>query len=95
MSNGEERRINLGTSQAFAYVMMLNCGRCPSLVFLDEVTGGSIDKAGVIGIYNMIFELAKDRQVFVTTHNENLLQMLQGCEAITLKKENDITVLVS
>lgn len=93
MSGGERRRINLAVSQAFAYVMMLNSGSCPSLVFLDEVTGGSIDRAGVSGIYNMIFELAKERQVLVTTHNENLMSLLQGCETITLKKENDITVL--
>jgi DNA repair exonuclease SbcCD ATPase subunit len=92
-SNGEQRRINLAVSQAFAYVMMLNCGKCPSLVFLDEITGGGIDKVGVIGVYNMIFELAKDRQVFVTTHNEHLSQMLQGCEKIHLRKSNDVTVL--
>jgi DNA repair exonuclease SbcCD ATPase subunit len=95
MSNGERRRINLAVSQAFSYVMMLNSGCCPSLVFLDEITGGGIDKAGIVGIYNMIFELAKERQVFVTTHNENLMSMLQGCETLTLKKENDITVLSS
>lgn len=92
-SNGERRRINLAVSQAFAYVMMLNSGSCPSLVFLDEITGGGIDRAGVVGVYNMIFELAKERQVFVTTHNENLISMLQGCEEIKLKKQNDITVL--
>lgn len=93
MSNGEKRRINLAVSQAFAHVMVLNSGTCPNLVFLDEVTGGGIDRAGINGIYNMIFELAKDRQVFVTTHNENLLSMLQGCEAITLRKSNDVSIL--
>jgi DNA repair exonuclease SbcCD ATPase subunit len=95
LSSGESQRGNLAVSQAFAYVMMLNSGSCPSLVFLDEVTGGGIDRCGVVGIYNMIFELAKERQVFVTTHNENLLNMLQGCERITLKKENDTTILVN
>jgi len=94
-SKGEGRRVNLSVSQAFAYVMMLNSGACPSLVFLDEITGGSVDRAGIVGIYNMIFELAKERQVFVTTHDENLLSMLQGCELIRLEKRNDITRLVS
>ncbi len=93
-SNGERRRINLAVSQAFAYVMMLNSGTCPSLVFLDEITGGGIDRAGVIGVYNMIFELAKERQVLVTTHNENLISMLQGCQEIKLRKKNDVTQLV-
>ena len=95
MSNGEKRRINLAVSQAFSYVMMLHSGSCPSLVFLDEITGGGIDRVGVIGVYNMVFELAKERQVFVTTHNENLLDMLEGCENITLCKRDDITKLVS
>lgn len=95
MSNGEIRRINLAVSQSFAYVMMLNSGCCPSIVFLDEITGGGIDKAGVPYVYNMIVELAKERQVFVTTHNDSLMGLLQGCENLTLKKENDVTRLVS
>lgn len=93
MSNGEKRRINLAVSQAFSYVMTIHSGCCPSLVFLDEVTGGGIDKVGVSGVYNMIFELAKERQVFVTTHNEILSEMLEGCENIVIKKQNDISVL--
>lgn len=95
MSNGERRRINLSASQSFAYIMILDSDNCPSVVFLDEITGGSIDRAGVYGVYNMIQELSKDRQVFVTTHNEFLMSLLQGCEKITLKKENDITILCS
>lgn len=94
LSNGERRRVNLAVSQAFAHVMSLNIGCCPSIVFLDEITGGGIDRAGVSGIYNMIFELAKERQVFVTTHNQYLLEMLQGCETLTLQKKDDITVLL-
>jgi DNA repair exonuclease SbcCD ATPase subunit len=94
MSNGEKQRINLAVSQGFAYVMILNSGHCPSFVFLDEVTGGSIDTAGVTGIYNMIYELAKERQVLVTTHNQALLRMLEGCENIKLVKSGDITTLV-
>ncbi len=92
MSGGERRRLNLAVSQAFAYVMMLSSGMCPSLVFLDEVTT-NIDQVGVVGVYNMIVELAKDRQVFITTHDQNLLEMLDGCELITLEKTNGFTSL--
>lgn len=95
LSNGETQRVNLAVSQSFAYVMMLNSGSCPSLVFLDEITGGGIDKSGVSGVFNMICELSKERQVFITTHNEYLLNMLDGYEEIVLEKENDITKLVS
>ena len=73
--------------------MMLNSGSCPSLVFLDEITGGGIDKSGVSGVFNMICELSKERQVFITTHNEYLLSMLDGYEEIVLEKEDDVTKL--
>lgn len=92
MSGGERRRLNLAVSQAFAHVMTLSSGTCPSLVFLDEVTT-NIDQVGVIGVYNMIMELAKDRQVFVTTHDQNLLEMLDGCELLTLEKNGGFTRL--
>ncbi len=92
LSNGQRRRLNLSVSQAFAYVMMLNCGASPSFVFLDEVTT-NIDQQGVVGIYNMICELAKEKQVFVTTHDHDLLSLLHGCSTINLKMENGITTL--
>lgn len=92
MSGGERRRLNLAVSQAFAHVMTLSSGTCPSLVFLDEVTT-NIDQMGVVGVYNMIMELAKDRQVFVTTHDQNLLEMLDGCELLTLEKSGGFTRL--
>jgi len=92
MSGGERRRLNLAVSQAFAHVMMLSSGMSPSLVFLDEVTT-NIDQIGVVGVYNMIVELAKDRQVFITTHDQNLLEMLDGCELINLEKRKGFTHL--
>lgn len=94
MSGGERRRLNLAVSQAFAHIMMLSSGSCPSLVFLDEVTS-NIDSNGVEGIHNMIFELSRDRQIFVTTHDQNLLDMLNGCEVISLHKRDGFTSLAS
>ena len=90
MSGGEKRRLNLAVSQAFAHVMMLNSVTCPNIVFLDEVTT-NIDQMGVVGVYNMIMELAKDRKVFITTHDQNLLEMLDGCELINLEKKDGFT----
>jgi DNA repair exonuclease SbcCD ATPase subunit len=92
MSGGERRRLNLAVSQAFAYVMTLSSGICPSIVFLDEVTT-NIDPIGVCGVYNMILELSKDRKVFITTHDQNLLDLLEGCELIKLEKRDGFTKL--
>ena len=94
MSMGEKRRLNLTVSQAFAHVMMLNTGCVPSCVFLDEVTT-NIDPIGVVGVYNMITELAKDRQVFVTTHDQSLLEMLKGCDEVHLVRKDGFTKLAA
>lgn len=93
MSGGQKQRMNLAVSQAFAHVMMLNIGTCPSLAFLDEVTT-NIDPIGVVGVYNMIIELAKERQVFVTTHDQDLLDMLEGCDEINLEMKDGFTKLI-
>lgn len=93
LSNGQKRRINLALSQAFAHVMSLNTGKSPSLVFLDEVSS-NIDPIGVEGIYNMICELSKDKQVFITTHDQDLLELLNGCQEINLVMEKGVTKLV-
>jgi chromosome segregation ATPase len=93
MSGGERRRINLAVSQAFAYIMMLSAGCSPSIVFLDEVTT-NVDPIGVEGIYRMIQELAREKQVFVTTHDQNLLEKLSGCDSLVLRKKDGFTKLV-
>lgn len=92
MSGGERRRLNLAVSQAFAHIMTLSSGICPSIVFLDEVTT-NIDPIGVIGVYSMISELSKDRKIFITTHDQNLLDLLQGCDLINLEKNEGFTTL--
>jgi len=93
MSGGERRRLNLAVSQAFSHIMMLTTGTCPSLIFLDEVTT-NIDPIGVQGVYNMIVELAKERQVLVTTHDQGLLELLDNFETINLEKKGGITRIV-
>jgi len=90
MSGGQRRRLNLSICQAFANIMMLNWGTYPSVIFLDEVSM-NMDEDGVEGIYQMICELAKDKQVFVIDHNKDLLNLLQGNDTINLEMKNEIT----
>jgi ABC-type multidrug transport system ATPase subunit len=74
--------------------MMVSTGTVPSVVFLDEVTT-NIDPLGVQGIYNMISELAEEKQVFVTTHDADLIRMLHGANTISLCHEKGITKMVN
>ena len=93
LSNGQKRRINLAVNQAFAHMMMLSHGISPNIIFLDEVTT-NIDQIGVQGIYNMICELSKEKKVFVTTHDSDLLSLLYGCETISLEMKNGETKIL-
>jgi len=93
MSGGQRRRLNLTISQSFAYIRELNSGASPSVVWLDEVTM-NMDEVGVEGIYRMVCELAKDKQVFVIDHNPVLLQMLDGCDTIQLEMKDEVTKMV-
>ncbi len=90
MSGGQRRRLNLTVSAAWAFVSAINSGATPSAIFLDEVTM-NVDLIGVLGIYRMICELAKEKQVFVIDHNESLLEMLSGCDTIQLEMKDEIS----
>jgi len=92
MSGGERRRLNLSVAAAFSKVQAITSGVVPNVLFLDEVTT-NVDAQGVMGIYRMITELARDRKVFVTTHDQNLLDLLTGCDVIFLQKKNGSTIL--
>lgn len=94
MSSGERQKLNLAISQAFAYIMNISTGTCPSFVFFDEIAT-NVDPNSIIGVYNMLNEISKERQVFVTTHNQNLLNMLQGCETIRVRKKDGISKIVN
>jgi DNA repair exonuclease SbcCD ATPase subunit len=90
MSGGQRRRLNLTVAAAWAFISALNSGASPSAIFLDEVTM-NMDIVGIHGIYRMICELAKEKQVFVIDHNEQLLQMLDGCDTIQLEMQDEIS----
>jgi DNA repair exonuclease SbcCD ATPase subunit len=91
-SGGERRRINLAISQAFAYVTMVSANVFVNMISLDEVAI-NVDIQGIHGIYKMICELARDRQVLVTTHDPNLLDLLENCDVINVVKQNGFTQL--
>jgi len=90
MSTGQRRRLNLAVGHSFAYITELSSDSVPSLIFLDEVTT-NVDPSGVVGIYKMIRELAESKQVFVTTHDQDLIKMLETESKLRLIHENGFT----
>ncbi|MGH7175643.1 MAG: hypothetical protein ACREGR_04790, partial [Minisyncoccia bacterium] len=90
LSGGQRQHLNLALSQSIAHVQLLNTGTCPSMTFLDEVSS-NISRVGIEGVYRMICELSKDRQVFIIDHNEALLQKLAGCQTITVTMKDEVS----
>jgi DNA repair exonuclease SbcCD ATPase subunit len=93
LSGGQRRRLNLAISQAFAHIMTLSSEVMPSLVFLDEVDL-NVDVHGIMGIYKMIQELARDKQVFITTHSKELMEMLDDGDSLNLVMQNGFTKML-
>lgn len=92
LSAGQRRRLNLAVSQAFADIMMLSTGTIPSVIFLDEVTT-NIDRQGVSAVYEVIQELSQDKQVFVTTHDQDMMKLLENHDSINLIYEKGFTTI--
>lgn len=90
MSTGQRRRLNLSVGHSFAYITELSSEAVPSLIFLDEVTT-NVDPSGVVGIYKMIKELSENKQVFITTHDPDLIRMLESESRLKLVHENGFT----
>lgn len=90
MSTGQRRRLNLAVGHSFAYITELSNDSIPNLIFLDEVTT-NIDPAGVLGVYKMIKEISENKKVFITTHDQELLRMLEGESKLKLVHENGFT----
>lgn len=95
LSNGQKRRINLALSQAFAYVRQLNVGNYPSVMFLDEVSI-NMDSQGNQAIYNLIKDISNEKQVFVTTHDSELQQLitLSTCDNILVQMKDGFSKIV-
>jgi len=92
LSNGQKRRINLAVSQAFAHVRELNSGSTPNIIFLDEISI-NMDSQGNNAIYRLIRNIAKNKKVFITTHDQELLQLLSGASELKLRMENGISCI--
>ena len=90
LSGGQRRELNLSISQSFAHVITLSSGVFLPFAFLDEVDQ-NVDETRIVGIYKMIQELSKDKQVFITTHSRELQDMLAGCDTLDIVAEDGFT----
>ena len=92
LSGGERRKINLAVMMALKDLLLLSDSDHPDLLFFDEVAE-NIDEQGIQGLYNLLLELKKTRQIFVITHNKHLKTLLGSSKRITVEKKKGISYI--
>jgi DNA repair exonuclease SbcCD ATPase subunit len=92
LSGGERRKINLAVMMALKDLLLLSDTDHPDLLFFDEVAE-NIDEQGIQGLYNLLLDLKKTRQIFVITHNKNLKTLLDSSKRITVEKKKGISYI--
>ena len=90
MSGGEKRKINLSIVLALKDLLMLTDKDQSDLLFFDEVAE-NLDEEGVLGLYQLLQEIKKDKTIFVITHNKYLKTLLDSAKRISIIKENGIS----
>jgi DNA repair exonuclease SbcCD ATPase subunit len=92
LSGGERRKINLAVMMALKDLLLLSDTDHPDLLFFDEVAE-NIDEQGIQGLYNLLLDLKKTRQIFVITHNKNLKTLLDSSKRLTVEKKKGISYI--
>jgi len=92
LSGGERRKINLAVMMALKDLLMFTDKNHSNILFLDEVAE-NIDEAGVSGLYNLLLDLKKTRNLFIITHNKHLKNMLESSPRITIEKEDGVSTV--
>tara|TARA_R100001594_G_scaffold17712_1_gene35853 strand:- start:383 stop:1900 length:1518 start_codon:yes stop_codon:yes gene_type:complete len=92
LSGGERRKINLAVMMALKDLLLLSDTDHPDLLFFDEVAE-NIDEQGIQGLYNLLLDLKKTRQIFVITHNKHLKTLLDSSKRVTVEKKKGISYI--
>ena len=89
---GEKRKINLSVVLALKDLLMLTDKDQSNLLFFDEVAE-NLDDQGVHGLYQLLQEIKKDKNIFVITHNKYLKTLLDSSKRLSIIKENGVSTI--
>ena len=90
LSGGEKRKINLSVMMGLKDLLMFTDKNHPNLLFFDEVAE-NIDDDGIHGLYQLLLDLKRTKQLFVITHNKNLKTLLESSPRITIEKKDGVS----
>lgn len=92
LSGGEKRKFNLSVLLALQSLISVTEREKSEIVFLDEVTA-DLDKEGIDGLYLLLQDLKKTKDIFIITHDKYLKKLLEESNTIKVEKREGITTL--
>ena len=90
LSGGEKRKVNLAVMLALQSILSVSNGTESNVLFFDEVAE-NLDEHGIKGLTDLLYELRKDKTVFVITHNPHLASYMDGHKKITIVKKEGVS----
>jgi len=93
LSGGEKRKINLAVLLALRDLLSFTDKNQLDLIFFDEVTE-NLDEEGVLGLFNLLKEIKKTKNIFVITHNKHLKTLLDSAPRLTIMKHRGESVIL-
>ena len=87
LSGGEKRKLNLAVMLGLQSLLTMSNGHKSNLLFFDEIAE-NLDQDGIMGIYNLLCELKKEKTIFIITHNPILQSLLDSSKTLKVVKEN-------
>lgn len=91
-SEGEKMRINLAILFAWRAVAKLRNSINTNLLIMDEVFDSSLDSNGTEEFMKILYNLTKDTNTFIISHNDNLFDKFTN--VITFKKTKNFSKIV-
>tara|TARA_R110002012_G_scaffold56933_4_gene146342 strand:- start:23423 stop:25009 length:1587 start_codon:yes stop_codon:yes gene_type:complete len=90
LSGGEKRKIGLAVMLGLQQLLTLSHKSENNLMFFDEVAE-NLDQDGLDGLYILLSELKKDKNLFVITHNNYLKSLMDNVKTLTITKSKGIS----
>jgi DNA repair exonuclease SbcCD ATPase subunit len=91
MSGGEKKKVSLAVMLSLNDLLRLAGTDKSNIIFFDEIAD-SLDREGVKGLCELMDELTSDKKIFIISHNEYLLSLIEDqAQEIVVKKKKGTT----
>ena len=90
LSGGEKRKVGLAVMLGLQQLLTLSNKNESNLMFFDEVAE-NLDQDGLDGLYILLSELKKDKNLFVITHNNYLKSLMDNVKTLTITKHKGVS----